>query len=83
MVDTQQVLAERLHKLKMEIESATRIEKLGLHPIDVLDDMFHVMMALRHAALKKNHPHMTDAGIIRMMREEEEAARRFKRRDVM
>ncbi len=83
MLNKQQILAERKRKLEIEIETAARINKLGLHPLDVLDDMLHTMMELRKAVLKKEHPQATDEEILILMRQEEDASRRFKSRPVM
>ena len=73
------IVAERRRKIQQEIEASKRIRELGLHPIDVLDDMFHTMMELRKATLKRVHPDATDDEILHMMQEEVRSADRYKR----
>jgi hypothetical protein len=77
MID--RLLIERRRKIDQEIEIAVRIKQLGLHPLDVLDDMFHTMIVLRKAALKKEYPGATDDELVRMMQEEVARARIYER----
>jgi len=64
------IINDRRRKIRLEIETAARIKQLGLHPLDVLDDMFHTMIVLRKTKLQEEYPEATDEDLVRMMQEE-------------
>jgi len=71
------IINDRRRKIRLEIETAARIKQLGLHPLDVLDDMFHTMIVLRKAKLQEEHPEATDEDIVRMMQDESIQAEKY------
>jgi hypothetical protein len=71
------IISDRRRKIKLEIESAARIKQLGLHPLDVLDDMFHAMFVLRKTKLQAEHPNATDEDILRIMQDESTQAKKY------
>jgi hypothetical protein len=65
---TQDILQIRRQKLKNEIETARRIQKRGIHPLDVLDDLISNMSDLMRIGLLEKKPNATEEQILKMMR---------------
>ena len=58
-MDTDHILEERFHKLRMEIESAKRMRRMGINPIDALDKLVSDMIQVLRESLTKKFPHLS------------------------
>ena len=79
-MDSEKILEMRVRKLTMEIESARRRKELGIHPIDVLDDLVSQMLYSMKKALRKEYPNITEKEIREKMRRQMEIYDKKKRK---
>ena len=79
-MDSEKILEMRVRKLTMEIESARRRKELGIHRIDVLDDLVSQMLYSMKKALRKEYPNITEKEIREKMRRQMEIYDKKKRK---
>jgi hypothetical protein len=60
----------RKQKLRLEIETATRLRRLNIHPLDALDELIHGIIELRKVGLKKQYPDASEEELMAIMREQ-------------
>ena len=60
----------RKQKLLLEIETATRLRQLNIHPLDALDELIHGIIELRKVGLKKQYPDASEEELLVIMREQ-------------
>lgn len=65
----QDILQIRRQKLRNEIETARRIKKRGLHPLDVLDELISGMIDLMRIGILRENPNATEEQILKKMRD--------------
>ncbi len=63
------ILQIRRQKLRNEIETARRIKKRGLHPLDALDELISGMTSLMRIGILQENPNATEEQILKKMRE--------------
>ena len=58
----------RREKIRSEIASSVHLERRGIDPLDMLDDMVHAIIELQKNYLKKRHPGASEQEILDLVR---------------
>jgi hypothetical protein len=66
----QEIWEHRVHKLRMEIEAARRVHRLGLDPLVLWDQLTHSTFEMAKFGLRKRYPEASEQEIFQMLRDQ-------------